>query len=300
MRPKRLPGRRRRHASPTGSPTRGKGGGGRQGRGEWWLPRENHVPAPAARTPVGTARPCASDRVHARRTSAAASPVSGTGTQCRRASGESLDRSRGGTLSIPRGEILEAQYIHVMKVSTSFKRGNKALLSSRRRRVVPFAPVPAVGLLNCGLPLLPHSIPHPASTPDASHHPSPPLALLPPNCFFPMGRGRPFPHAHSRLVAAGIIPPPPWAAAVAAVPPSPPPSAAASPPPRWSFPRTASDDWPPRTSVPARRQGMAAALATALAAAAPPPTPTRTWWTCLLQTPPDGAAWKRRSRGCRR
>lgn len=51
-----------------------------------------------------------------------------------------------------------------------------------------------------------------------------------------MGRGRPFPHAHARLVAAGIIPPPPWAAAVAAVPPSPPPLRSGIPPPALVFP----------------------------------------------------------------
>lgn len=69
-----------------------------------------------------------------------------------------------------------------------------------------------------------------------------------------MGRGRPFPHAHSRLVAAGIIPPPPWAAAVAAVPPSPPPLRSGIPPPALVFP----EDRLRRLAAPHLRAGASA------------------------------------------
>lgn len=71
-----------------------------------------------------------------------------------------------------------------------------------------------------------------------------------------MGRGRPFPHAHARLVAAGIIPPPPWAAAVAAVPPSPPPLRSGVPPPALVFP----EDRLRRLAAPHLRSAAASAL----------------------------------------
>lgn len=87
------------------------------------------------------------------------------------------------------------------------------------------------------------------------------LPLLPPPRFHPphyflMGRGRPFPHAHARLVAAGIIPPPPWAAAVAAVPPSPPPLRSGVPPPALVFP----EDRLRRLAAPHLRSAAASAL----------------------------------------
>ncbi|GAB0491439.1 hypothetical protein MMPV_002692 [Pyropia vietnamensis] len=69
-----------------------------------------------------------------------------------------------------------------------------------------------------------------------------------------MGRGRPFSHAHARLVAAGIIPSPPWAAAVAAVPPSPPPLRSGVRPPALVFP----EDRLRRLAAPHLRAGVSA------------------------------------------